>query len=88
MKTADPATIARIRPANHKANAPAECTTYPDPSHFLFAESGLEEVAGDVLGWLANKGFEPVVKVSSRALPHIRIDLAIGDHKDLFRCAG
>ncbi len=58
-KTADPAMIKRIWRAYSKAKAPAEFATYPDRSHFLLAESGWEEIAGGVLGWLAKKGFAP-----------------------------
>lgn len=56
-KTADPAMIKRIWRAYHKANAPAEFVNYPDRSHFLFAEAGWEEIAGDVLKWLTMRGF-------------------------------
>jgi pimeloyl-ACP methyl ester carboxylesterase len=59
-KTADPAMIKRIWRAYHKAGAPAEFATYPDRSHFLFAEAGWEEIADSVLGWLGKKGFAPV----------------------------
>ena len=56
-KTADPAMIKRIWRAYSKAKAPAEFATYPDRSHFLFAEAGWEEIAGGVLLWLNNNGF-------------------------------
>ena len=63
-KTADPAMIKRIWRAYKKANAPAELATYPGRSHFLFAEAGWEEIAGDVLSWLDEKGFAPVLQPS------------------------
>jgi pimeloyl-ACP methyl ester carboxylesterase len=63
-KTADPAMIKRIWRAYHKANAPAEFATYPDRSHFLFAESGWEEIADGVLGWLTKKGVAPAAQLS------------------------
>jgi pimeloyl-ACP methyl ester carboxylesterase len=58
-KTADPAMIKRIWRAYDKQNAPAEFATYPNRSHFLFAEAGWEEIADDVLVWLAKRGVAP-----------------------------
>jgi pimeloyl-ACP methyl ester carboxylesterase len=66
-KTADPAMIKRIWHAYHKAGAPAEFASYPGRSHFLFAEAGWEEIAGDVLGWLAKRNFAPNAQPVTRA---------------------
>jgi pimeloyl-ACP methyl ester carboxylesterase len=59
-KTADPAMIKRIWRAYRKAGAPAELATFPDRSHFLFAEQGWQQIADSVLGWLGKKGFAPL----------------------------
>jgi pimeloyl-ACP methyl ester carboxylesterase len=61
-KTADPAMIKRIWRAYHKANAPAEFAAYPDRSHFLFAETGWEEIANGVLAWLRKKEVAPTAQ--------------------------
>jgi pimeloyl-ACP methyl ester carboxylesterase len=58
-KTADPSMIKRIWSAYHKAKAPAEFIPFPDRSHFLFAEAGWQEIADNVLAWLARKELAP-----------------------------
>jgi pimeloyl-ACP methyl ester carboxylesterase len=58
-KTADPAMIKRIWRAYQKATAPADFATFPDRSHFLFAEAGWEEIADSVLVWLSRQGVAP-----------------------------
>lgn len=58
-KTADPAMIKRIWRAYAKAGSPAEFETFPGRSHFLFAEAGWQEIADNVLAWLARRGFAP-----------------------------
>ena len=63
-KTADPAMIKRIWRAYDKQNAPAELATYPNRSHFLFAEAGWEEIADDVLAWHTKKGVAPAPQPS------------------------
>lgn len=55
-KTAEPSMIKRIWRAYHKAGAPAEFATFPDRSHFLFAEAGWEEIADSTLSWLTKRG--------------------------------
>jgi pimeloyl-ACP methyl ester carboxylesterase len=66
-KTADPAMIKRIWRAYQKAKAPADFATFPGRSHFLFAEAGWEEIADGVGGWLAKRGFAPVVQPAAIA---------------------
>jgi pimeloyl-ACP methyl ester carboxylesterase len=58
-KTADPAMIKRIWRAYRRAKAPAEFVTYPDKSHFLFAEAGWENIADDIITWLAKMDLAP-----------------------------
>jgi pimeloyl-ACP methyl ester carboxylesterase len=66
-KTADPAMIKRIWHTYHKAGAPADFVAFPDRSHFLFAEAGWEEIADNVLAWLAKKDAAPTAKPAARA---------------------
>lgn len=55
-RTADPAMIRRIWRAYRHAAVPADFATYPNRSHFLFAEAGWEEIVDDVLSWLNGAG--------------------------------
>ncbi|MGL4440953.1 MAG: alpha/beta hydrolase [Bosea sp. (in: a-proteobacteria)] len=66
-KTAEPSMIKRIWRTYDKAKAPAEFVTYPDRSHFLFAEAGWEEIANDSLTWLAKRGFAPETQTTAIA---------------------
>ncbi len=61
-KTAEASMIRRIWRAYHKAGAPADFATFPDRSHFLFAEAGWEEIADSVLSWLTRRQFAAAPK--------------------------
>ncbi len=54
-KTAEASMIRRIWRAYQRAGAPAEFATYAGRSHYLFAEAGWEEIAGDVRDWLEQR---------------------------------